>query len=50
MKYIEGVENFKYLARILERSDNDWQAVVQNVGKACRIWNRLGKLLYREGA
>ena len=47
---IEGVETFKYLGRILNRSDNDWPWVLQNVGKACRIWNRLGKLLRREGA
>ena len=47
---IEGVENFKYLGRILYRSDYDWTVVLRNVGKAYRVWRRLGKLLRREGA
>ena len=47
---IEGVETFKYLGRILDRYDNDWPAVLRNVGKAYRVWNRLGKLLRKEGA
>ena len=46
---IKGVETFIYLGRILDRSDNDWPAVLRNVGKACRVWSRLGKLLRREG-
>ena len=47
---IEKVETFKYLGRILDRLDDDWNAVLQNFGKAFRVWNRLGKLLRREGA
>ena len=47
---IEGVENFKYLGKILDRSDDDWPAFIRNVEKACRVWSRLGKLLWREGA
>ena len=47
---IEGVERFKYLGRILDWSDYNWAEVLRNVGKACRVWNRLGKLLRREGA
>ena len=47
---IEGVETFKYLGRILDRSDDNWLAVLQNVSKVRRVWNRLGELLQREGA
>ena len=50
MDCIEGVETFKYLGRILERSYDDWPKVLQNVGKAHRVWSCLGKLLRREGA
>ena len=32
---IEGAENFKYLVRILVRSDDDWTAVHWIVSKAC---------------
>ena len=49
-EYIEGVDNFKYMGRILERSDKNCLAVLWDVGKYCRVWNRLGKLLRREGA
>ena len=44
-EFIEGVENFKYLGRILDRYDKNWPAVFRNIGKARRVWNRLGKLL-----
>ena len=37
--HIEGVENFKYLERILERSDDNWPEVLWNVGKSHRVWN-----------
>ena len=47
---IEGVETFKYLGWMLDRSDDNWLAVLRNVGKARRVWRRLGKLLSREGA
>ena len=47
---IEGVETFKYLGRILDQSDDDWPAVLWNVGKARRVWNLLGKMLWMEGA
>ena len=49
-KYIEGVDTFKYLWRILDRSDDDWPAVLRNVRNACGVWIRLGKLFRREGA
>ena len=44
-----GVGTFKYLGRILDWSDDDWSAVLRNIGKACRFWKQLGKLLRREG-
>ena len=34
----------------MDRSDKDWTAVLRNFSKACRVWNRLGKLLQKEGA
>ena len=33
-EYIEGAETFKYLGRMLDRSDEKWLALCQNVGKA----------------
>ena len=50
MEYIEGVQAFKYLEWILDRSEDDWPEVLWNFGKDHRVWNRLGKLLRTEGA
>ena len=47
---IESVMEFKYLGRILTATDNNWPAVVGNLGKARRIWGRLSRMLGREGA
>ena len=47
--FIEGVKQFKYLGRILEEADSDWQAVQRNNNKARIVWWRLVKLLIREG-
>ena len=41
---------FKYLSRILMATDDDWPAVVGNLGKARRSWGRLSRVLEREGA
>ena len=41
---------FKYLGRLLERSENDWPEVIQNIRKAWQVWGRLGKILQREGS
>ena len=43
------METFKYLGRMLDRSDDKWPALRHNVGKAHIVWSRLGKLLRREG-
>ena len=47
---IESVSEFKYLGRILTATDDDWPAVVGNLGKARRSWGRLSRVLGREGA
>ena len=44
---IEGGDTFKYLWIILDPSDDKCPAVLWNVGKSRRVWNRLGKLLQR---
>ena len=49
-EYIEGVDTFKYLGRMLDWSDNNWTAVFRNVRKVRQVWKCLGKLLWREGA
>ena len=41
---IEGVENFKCMGRIIDRSYNIWLVVCRNVSNACQVWNRLGKI------
>ena len=46
---IEGVDMFKYLQRLLERSDGDWTASLRNIRKARQMWGRIGKLLRMEG-
>ena len=34
----------------MDRSDNNWLAVLQNFSKACMVCNRLGKMLLQEGS
>ena len=46
---IEGVERFKYLGIMMERSDDDWLSVLCNISKARQLWGRTVKLLWREG-
>ena len=48
-EHIKGVEVFKYLRRLLDRSDDDWPAVLRNISKERQVWGRLRKLLRREG-
>ena len=48
-EHIEEVEVFKYLVRMLDRSDNDWPSVIHNIRKARQVWGRLWNLLQREG-
>ena len=41
---------FKYLGRILTATDEDWPAMVGNLGKARRSWGRLSRVLGRDGS
>ena len=47
---VEGVENFKYLWRTLDQTDDDWPAVWLRIMRARLVWGRLGTLLRREVA
>ena len=47
---IEAVPSFKYLGRIMTVGDNDWTEVAVNLVKARKIWERLTRILSREGA
>ena len=47
---LETVAYFKYLGRIFTASDDDWPEVVDNLGKAQKIWACLLIILRREGA
>ena len=49
-KQLEAVPSFKYLGRIMTAGDDDWLAVVGNLGKARKSWGRLTRILSREGA
>ena len=44
----EGVDSFKYLGRVLHRTDNDWTAVIRNIRRVRQVWGRLRKFMRRE--
>ena len=44
---IKGVWRFKYLGRLLDRSDDYWKEVLHNIRKESQVWGRIGKLLRR---
>ena len=44
------VKEFRYLRRILTRTDDDWPAVARNLQKARATWEQLARILGREGA
>ena len=44
-KMVEGLENFKYLGRILDQMDDDWIEVRQKTMRARLLWRRLGTML-----
>ena len=46
---VEGVENFKYLGRPLDQTDDNWTTIRQNIKQERTVWESLGKLLIREG-
>ena len=43
------VTSFKYIRLILTAADNEWTAVVSNLRKARQEWERLTRVLGREG-
>ena len=47
---LEMVTSFKYLGRLLSVADDGWPVVVQNLVKAQTVWQRMSKILIREGA
>ena len=46
---LEDVTTFRYLVRVLTVGDDDWLAVVDNLGKAQKSWGRLSLILIQEG-
>ena len=47
---LETLTAFRYLGQVLTAGDDDWLAVVGNLGKARNSWRRLSRILSREGA
>ena len=50
MEPIKGVGGFKYLGRLMDRSDEKFTEVLRNTRKARQMWGQIGKILWREGA
>ena len=49
-KPMAAVLEFRYLGRLLTTTDDDWPEVAGNIQKARMIWERLARVLGREGA
>ena len=49
LECIDAVELFKYLRRLLDRSEDDWPEVLWNIRKARQVWGCLTKMIRREG-
>ena len=47
---IKTVTSFKYLGRVLTMADGDWPAVVGTLRKARKSWERLARIMGREGS
>ena len=47
---LEMVTSFKYLGRVISAEDNSRTEVVRNLAKAWSVWQRLIRILIREGA
>ena len=47
---LTAVLSFKYLWWFLLASENDWLVVIQNLWRAHQTWERMPRLLGREGA
>ena len=46
---LENVTTFRYLGRVLTEREDDWLAVIGNLGKAWKSWGRFYRILIREG-
>ena len=46
---IQNFSSFRYLGRVLTAGDDNWRAVVGNLGKARKSWGRLSQILILEG-
>ena len=44
---LQNFSKFRYLGRVLTAGDNDWLAVVGDLGKARKSWGRLSRILSR---
>ena len=49
-KRMQSVTEFRYLGRVMTRTDDDWPAVARNLRKVRVTWGRLARILGREGA
>ena len=47
---MRAVTDFKYLGRVMTNMNDDWPAVARNIRKARASWERLARILGREGA
>ena len=39
----------RYLVRVISAADNNWPAVVSNLGRAREVWKRITRILSRYG-
>ena len=46
---LKNVTAFRYLVQVLTAGDDEWIAVVGNLGKARKSWGRLSQILILEG-
>ena len=46
---LENVTTFRYLGRVVTAGEDDWLAVVGNLGKARKSWGRLSRIMSRKG-
>ena len=44
------VTSFKYLGIVISAADYDWLEVVQNILKVHMVWQRMLRIMSREGA
>ena len=47
---LEMVPSLKYLGRVLLVADDEWPMVIQNMTKARTVWQKMSRILIREGA